>query len=224
MGRQYLKVVFPDERQVFIGGRVAGETNRRLVVEEGTHYIRLAPPRNYSPRYRRPTVTGTTPRRPMEVVFEKKSLDVFISYSHQDRKWLKMLREFLSPLVQNRQIEIWDDTMIKPGTLWSTALEKALVSTKVAVLLVSRHFLASDFIVGNELPRLLAVAEEGGLQILWIYVSESLYEETDIEQYQAAHDVSKPLDALSPPAKRHRVLKQICQNIKHALEEDPPSS
>ena len=37
-----------------------------------------------------------------------------------------------------------------------------------------------------------------GLVILWVYVSSCLYDETEIKDYQASHDILKPLDRLTP--------------------------
>ena len=65
------------------------------------------------------------------------------------------------------------------------------------MLLVSRRFLASDFIASTELPTLLDAADKNGLVIVWIAVGHSLYEHTQITDYQAANDPSKPLNSLS---------------------------
>lgn len=68
---EFIVVRFPRKRSVFIDGEETGETGERLRVEEGTHTINLGDPRDYVPKWRRPTVTGTTSIEPMEIEFER---------------------------------------------------------------------------------------------------------------------------------------------------------
>ncbi|MFN6568677.1 COR domain-containing protein [Dendronalium sp. ChiSLP03b] len=140
---------------------------------------------------------------------------VFISYSRQDQEWFDKLQTWLKPMIRKQTLQVWDDTKIKPGTIWREEIKNAMAAAKVAILMVSPNFLASDFIADNELPPLLDAAETEGLTIIWIPLSYSLYEETEIEKYGAAHPPSQPLDTLKPE-EQNRVWVDICKKIKAA--------
>ena len=140
---------------------------------------------------------------------------VFISYSRQDSKWLNLFQTWLKPLVRKGTLDIWDDTKIKAGTNWKEEIERALASANVAVLLVSKNFLASDFITDHELAPLLNAAANEGLTILWVPVGHSLYNKTDIGAFQAAHDPQRPLNSL-PDHELDQAMTKICEQIEAA--------
>ncbi len=147
---------------------------------------------------------------------------VFISYSHSDKDWLTKFRTVLRPLEKSSSVRVWADTEIKVGDKWREKIEEALVSAKIAVLLVSPNFLASDFINEEELPRILEASEKEGLIIIWLPISASLYNMTFIGNYQSAHDPSEPLDALSV-AEQNKVFVKIANVIVRELNISPPS-
>lgn len=143
------------------------------------------------------------------------SKPLFISYSHQDEEWLTQLRKWLKPLEKEDMIKIWDDKEIKAGDNWRKEIEKALNSAKVAILLISQDFLASDFITDVELPKLLEAAEEKGVKIFWIAVKDSTVEDSELAKYQAVHK-TPPLFDLDPRDLDKQFLR-IYKTIKEAV-------
>lgn len=142
---------------------------------------------------------------------------VFISYSHRDSEWLGKLQTHLAPYIRGKKLAVWDDTMIKPGARWRDEIAEALEQATVAVLLVSPDFLESKFIAENELPPLLAASGAQGLTILWVPLSASSYDETEIELYHAVLPPDHPLDAMSE-AEQNRAWVGVCKEIKKAVQ------
>lgn len=84
---------------------------------------------------------------------DEKGNSVFISYSHTDEQYLRRLLVHLRPLDRQGMINVWSDQRIEVGDPWREKIEEALEGARIAVLLISADFLASDFIVNDELPR-----------------------------------------------------------------------
>jgi hypothetical protein len=147
--------------------------------------------------------------------------EIFLSYSHRDRQWLDEFLLTLKPLIRKKRITVWDDTKIRVGKKWRMEIKAALGRAKVAVLFVSRYFLASEFIQNDELPHLLEAAEKEGVKIVWVAVGSSLYEETAITEFQATNEPGKPLNSLSPSeldAELVRIAKVIDALMDAPLE------
>lgn len=142
---------------------------------------------------------------------------VFISYSHHDSKYLSRLQVHLRPIMRNRGIDIWDDTRISPGSNWRNEIKAAIDRAKVAILLVSADFLASDFIIENELPSLLKKANEGGTVILMVIIGHCRFQQfEELCKFQAVNNPARPLSVL-PVAERERVWTQLAGNVEAAL-------
>ena len=66
---EYVKVVFPTRRRVYIDEEPNGYTNQVLRVDAGTHVFDLGPLANYRPASRRSRVRDTTVLEPREIRF-----------------------------------------------------------------------------------------------------------------------------------------------------------
>jgi hypothetical protein len=147
---------------------------------------------------------------------------VFISYSHEDKAWLERLQVHLRPLEREGFIERWDDTRIQAGGKWQEEIRRALASSKVAVLLVSADFLASDFVVTEELPQLLSAAQADGMVILPVILSPSRFEQTPLGQFQALNPPSRPVVSL-PRSEQEAVFVRVADAVERALSPLPAS-
>jgi hypothetical protein len=140
--------------------------------------------------------------------------EVFLSYSHTDSRWRDRLKVHLKPLVRDDSIDIWDDTRIKAGQAWKAEIEAALERARVAILLVSADFLASDFVQDEELPTLLEAAERAGVSILPIVVGPSRFAESPVGRFQAANSPNRPLSGL-----RREEAESVLVEISRRVEE-----
>lgn len=156
----------------------------------------------------------------MDTPPEKVARDqVFISYSHADRRWLDRLLQHLRPLVRDGHIKVFSDKDIGFGEDWRSKLQAALESARVAILLISSDFLASDFIADHELPPLLAAAADKGTTIIPVNVASSLFEMTpSLTRFQAANPASRPLAAMRR-SEADKVLADLARQVYRIASE-----
>ncbi|HWQ94086.1 MAG TPA: hypothetical protein VN418_01095 [Gammaproteobacteria bacterium] len=72
MAFEYVIVVFPTKRQVYIDDESNGHTNDKLRVDTGTHVFDLGTYANYAPESQTVLVEGTSSLEPMKIVFTRK--------------------------------------------------------------------------------------------------------------------------------------------------------
>jgi TIR domain len=151
---------------------------------------------------------------------------IFVSYSHQDEAWFNELKKRLLPMQRVHGFEIWDDKHLKPGQDWHAEIQKALGETKVALLMVSPGFMASEYIDKHELAPLKAAHERGeGVTVVPLHVSSA-----DVDDYpfitklQALNDPKRSLERLKEkPADLDDEFVAISRKIK-ALMQAPAAA
>jgi hypothetical protein len=141
---------------------------------------------------------------------------VFVSYSHADSEWLKRLRVHLKPLEREGLIDVWDDTRLRGGSRWRQEIRAAIDTAKVAILLVSADFLASDFIADDELPPLLTASERDGLVVLPVIVEPSRFSASALAEFQAVNSPNEPLSSLTRP-KREQIFVKIAAAVEETV-------
>lgn len=141
--------------------------------------------------------------------------NIFISYSHEDAEWLNKLQKNLKALKRAKgNVVDWDDTKIKASENWKEEIDKALISTNVAILLVSTSFLASDFIQDNELPKLLEKASKNGTKIYSLILEHCLFSKfPEISKYQSVNPPNKPFSdkSVDPQMYMNKLMEEILE-------------
>jgi len=139
---------------------------------------------------------------------------VFISYSHKDKDFLSRLLVHLRPLEKKGLIDLWVDTRISAGEKWKTEIQKALDQARAGVLLVTADFLASDFIIDNELPPLLKKADEKGTVIIPVILKPCRFtREEALAAFQSINPPEEPISGMDDHG-RELVYDTIAERIE----------
>lgn len=224
----------------------ARESRRRLPIEVQAalldiQYEICADPKGYPPSQLRPidragqTLLYDHPSPRVQVTFELDEDErivyfmhyasvtvevrrkVFVSYAHEDAGVLEELRKWLKPLEREGLIQLWDDTQIRAGDEWLKTIERELDSARLALLLVSDHFVDSDFIMENELVTILRLVDTKGVRLLWVAVSHSPLESLGLSKFQGLNDPEEPLEDFEGSARKAE-LKKIYRKIEEVVK------
>jgi hypothetical protein len=112
-------------------------------------------------------------------------------------------------------LDVWDDRRLQAGDRWQDEIASALDRAKMAILLVSADYLASDFINRKEIPPLLAAAGRGGCRIVPVIVGPCLFaDDPRLSVFQSINPSDQPLDAL-PRHEAERYLAAVAHTFLH---------
>jgi hypothetical protein len=142
----------------------------------------------------------------------QRPIQLFVSYAREDGSYvaegsLQSLRPYLRVLELDHGFKVWQDTeQLRAGDLWNEELEKAMLKSDIALVLVSVHYLVSDFCRKVEAKHFQKRREESTLKIVPIIVSGDTWKtRTWIEKTQV-HPSGETLEeclAKGPPTLTH---------------------
>jgi tetratricopeptide (TPR) repeat protein len=160
------------------------------------------------------------------------TVKAFIIYSHKDQKAFEQLQRFLRPLERDDLVTAWTDNRLAGGYGWRNKIDQALDEATVAVLLISQEFLSSDFIIREEVPRILAREAAGQLTVVPVFLSPSLVETVNfsnprdngrskvrLSEFQGYGSPAEPLASLRRP-ERERVFADLARHLRSLSDVD----
>lgn len=100
---------------------------------------------------------------------------IFISYSRKDVDFKDGLLTHLKPLEKYSLIKAWDCSKIRAGE-WDEQIQQELESSDIMIFMVSANFMASDYIIDNEVQKGIELAkEDSSKKILCVLVKECIW-------------------------------------------------
>lgn len=146
---------------------------------------------------------------------------VFLSYAHEDDAHRAALVDHLTPLIDAGVLQVWHDRQIQPGADWSTEIDTNLENAGLVLLLVSRHFMASDYCKGIEVKRALERRAQGLTQVVPVILSSCRWTRSPIGKLQALPTDGKPITEAAHP---DQLYTAVVEGLERLLEPRSPTS
>ena len=143
-------------------------------------------------------------------------IKIFYSYSHQDEKHRKQLERHLALLRRNGAIIEWHDRKIAPGEEWKGKIDDHLNSAHIILLLVSAHFIDSNYCYDMEMTRAMERQAAGEARVIPIILSPCLWEAAPFGKLQALPVEGKPVTEWQ---NREKVFRNIAEGVQAVVAQ-----
>src|SRR5262245_56581573 len=129
-------------------------------------------------------------------------LKVFISYAHADEVHRQTLAKHLSALEDEGLIAVWHDRKITGGREWARAIDDALRSADIVLLLISADFLASDYCNDVELTEAIRRHDAAQTRVVPVIMRSCDWEHSRFARFNALPPDSLPVVEAEHPDQR----------------------
>lgn len=111
------------------------------------------------------------------VAVPSKKFRLFYCYAREDKAFRDELDRHLSLLKRQMQITSWSDREIGVGKEWEKEIDAQLNAADIIILLISLHFMASEYCYGIEMQRALARHKAGTARVLPVIIRRVYWED-----------------------------------------------
>jgi tetratricopeptide (TPR) repeat protein len=122
-----------------------------------------------------------------------KPLKLFYCYAREDKALRDELDIHLSSLKRQNLVTSWYDGEIGPGTEWEKEIDKQLRSAHIILLLITPHFMASDYCYGTEMKRALERHQDGTARVIPVILRRTFWDGAPFRQLQVLPTDAKPV-------------------------------
>src|SRR6202140_3127974 len=136
----------------------------------------------------------------------KQEIKLFYCYAREDKLLRDELETHLSWLKRRYHLTNWHDREILPGENWEQAIDSHLNTAHLILLLISPHFMASDYCYGKEMAKALEQEKAGTCRVIPILLRPTDWEDAPFSHLQMLPTDARPLTSW---ADRYRAFLEI---------------
>lgn len=123
----------------------------------------------------------------------QKPLKLFYCYARKDKDLRDELDLHLGALKRQNLITSWYDGEIRPGEEWEKKIDDQLQSAHLILLLITPHFIASDYCYSIEMNKALERRKQGIVKVIPLILRSTEWKNTPLGMLQALPTNGKPL-------------------------------
>jgi len=151
---------------------------------------------------------------------------LFFSYSHRDEEMRDELETHLAMLMRQKVIEPWHDRRIDAGSELDDSIDGHLEDSDIILLLVSPHFLASEYCYDVEVAKAMQMQKDNQATVIPVILHPCDWKSAPFGTLLAVPKDGKPV---SKYANINDAFLEITQGIRKVAEtlngtEDPRDS
>jgi len=143
---------------------------------------------------------------------------LFFSYSDKDEDLRNLLETHLALLKRQGVISAWYDRRITAGSDFDPTISTELESSQIILLLVSAHFLASDYCYEREMTRAIEKHKDGSAMVIPVILHPCDWHSAPFGHLRATPTDGKPV---SMYANQHEAFAIIAKDVREAAKAVP---
>ena len=101
-------------------------------------------------------------------------------------------------LARRSYIAPWRDTDLVPGEDWDETIKQRLIDAQIILFMVSRDFLATDYITDHERPLAMDLMKQGKAVVVPVLLSDSLWKGEDFAALEKLPRKDEPVSSFTP--------------------------
>jgi hypothetical protein len=140
---------------------------------------------------------------------------IFFSYSHKDEGLRNEMETHLTLLKRQGVIASWHDRRITAGSDLNAVISTEIESARIILLLVSAHFLASDYCFEKEMKRALEKNEHGTATVIPVILHPCDWQSAPFGHLRATPTDGKPI---SMYANQHEAFAIVAKDIREVAK------